>query len=199
VTVVDGDLQALEARTLALLSSDAVTEPTRRALATRLDRTFGPPRVLSESQMRTLEAVCLRLIPEPELVARTALAAALEARLAEATPRGWRYAEAPADLALHRAGLDALEVLARADQGRSFPELPTADQDGLLQRACAGELTGEAPLDRWFEELLSALTELYYAHPLVQVSIGYDGMADAHGVAAVSPAAIAQEAERLGR
>jgi hypothetical protein len=36
--------------------------------------------------------------------------------------------------------------------------------------------------------------ELHYAHPLVQVSIGYDGMADAHGVQAVGLAEVAQDA-----
>jgi len=48
---------------------------------------------------------------------------------------------------------------------------------------------------RWFEELLCALVELHYAHPLVQVSIGYDGMADAHGVQAVSLAGVAHDAQ----
>ena len=188
------DLSALEARTRALLASDRVTEPTRRVLLERLDTAVAPPRALSPAQMRTLQACCLRMIPEPELVERIDLAGRLDARLADAVPRGWRYAEAPDDLSLHHAGLKALDAAAMADAGAAFCDLDAADQDRLLRAACAGQLTGAVPLDRWFEELLSALVELYYAHPLVQLAIGYDGMADAQGVRAVSPQTIAEEA-----
>ena len=190
------DLAALETQTRALLAGDRVTEPTRRVLLERLDAPVPAPRALSAEQMRTLDACCLRLIPEPELVARTALAARFEAHLADGVPRGWRYAEAPEDLALHRSGLDAMAAAARAQDDRGFADLDAEAQDRLLQAASEGRLPADVPLARWFEELLTALAELYYAHPLVQVSIGYDGMADAHGVQAVSPQAIAREASR---
>ncbi|WP_174301443.1 gluconate 2-dehydrogenase subunit 3 family protein [Caulobacter sp. S45] len=194
------DLSALEARTRALLASDALTTPTRAALQGRMDQRFEPTHLLSPDQRRTLEAACLRLIPEPDLVRRTALPAAFEAKLAKGLFRGWRYAEAPDDLTLYRAGLDALDVAARAATGTAFADLATEPQDKLLKVACKGEppFDGSA-LDHWFEELLTALTELYYAHPLVQVSIGYDGMADAHGPQAVGFQAVSAEAGRLGR
>ncbi len=112
--------------------------------------------------------------------------------------RGWRYAAAPPDLVLHRAGLDALDTAARADgRSRDFAELDGKAQDTLLKAASEGAPPMDAaPLQHWFEELLTGLTELYYAHPLVQVSIGYDGMADAHGVQAVGLQAVAAEADR---
>ncbi len=195
------DMPALEARTRALLDGDRLSAPTRRVLKARLEHRPGPPRVLSPGQMRTLEAVCLRAIPEPELVGRVQLAAAFEARLADAVPRGWRYAAAPDDLSLQRAGLDAMDAAAQAQGGGGFADLDDPAQDALMKAACAGELESAsgAPTDVWFEELLNALAEIYYAHPLVQVSIGYDGMADAHGVQAVSPQAIAEETRRLDR
>ena len=192
-------LPALETRTRALLAADTLTEPTRRALTDRLDWTPGPLRVLSPDQMRALEAVCLRLIPDPALVERIALAARLEARLADGVPRGWRYAQTPDDLTLYCAGLDALDAAAKDRHGHAFAELAPDAQDALLKAACSGDLKASVLLDRWFEETLSALVEHYYAHPLIQVSIGYDGMADAHGVSAVSPAAIAEEARARGR
>ena len=194
-----GECAALEVRTRALLDSDALTPPTRQALQARLNQRFAPSDLLSPAQRRTLEAVSLRLIPEPELVHRTALAAAFEARLAQGLQRGWRYAKAPDDLSLHRAGLDALDASARAQHGRGFADLASDHQDALLKAASDGEAPmAEAP-EHWFEELLTALTEIYYAHPLVQVSIGYDGMADAHGAQAVGFQAVAAEAERLAR
>ena len=192
-------LSVLEARTRALLDDDALTEPTRRALQARLDRQFGPCDLLSLIQRATLEAACLRLIPEPELVRRTALAAAFETKLAQGFERGWRHADAPADIALHRTGLDALDAAAQAKAAKPFTELDPPSQDTLLKAAAAGEsVEGQAFPEHGFEELLTALTELYYAHPLVQVSIGYDGMADAHGVEAVGLQAVTTEAQRLG-
>ena len=78
--------------------------------------------------------------------------------------------------------------------GERFAALGSDGQDRLLQAASEGRpCDAGVALDIWFKELLSQLAELYYAHPLVQVAIGYDGMADAHGVQAISPAAIALE------
>ena len=183
-----------------MLQSAALTAPTRSALQTRLDRRFEPTDLLSPEQRSTLEAACLRLIPEPDLVHRLQLAAAFEAKLAQGFERGWRYADAPADLALHHAGLNALDAAAGATAATRFADLDAAAQDTLLKAACEGEPPmNAAVVKHWFEELLTGLTELYYAHPLVQVSIGYDGMMDAQGVHAVGLQAVAVEAERLGR
>ena len=193
VSAASDDIADLEARTRALLASDRLTEPTRRALQARMAPPHGSPRAFTAEQFRTLQAVCLRLIPEPALVSRVGLAARLDARLADATPRGWRHAEAPDDLTLFREGLATLEQLVQARGGEHFDMLYPDSQDALLQDACEGRPAGAGvPLDLWFEELLSQLVELYYAHPLVQVAIGYDGMADAYGVVAISPRAIAE-------
>ncbi len=189
----------LEARTRALLSSEALTAPTRAALQARLDRRFEPGKLLSSAQRRTLQAACLRLIPEPELVARIDLAGAFEAELAEGSGRGWRYAEALSDVALHRAGLDALDAVTQAQHSSAFADLDSERQDAILRAACAGEAPMDVAPEHWFEELLTAVTEIYYAHPLVQVAIGYDGMADAHGMQAVSLAEVAAQADSLGR
>ncbi len=189
----------LEARTRALLQSGALTEPTRVALQARLDLQFQPGELLSATQRRTLQAVCLRLIPEPDLVQRMDLAGAFEAKLAAGSGRGWRYAAAPDDGVLHVAGLDALNAAALGRHGDGFADLDPERQDALLNAASDGEAPMDLAPERWFEELLTALAELFYAHPLVQVSIGYDGMADAHGVRAVGLQAVAAEADSLGR
>ena len=186
-------MEALEARTRALLASPRLSEPTRRVLQARLDRSCPETRrALSPLQMQVLRAACLRLLPEPELVERTGLAAGLDARLAERTPKGWRYAESDEDAGLIAASLDVLDERARAQHGRRFAELAPAAQDGLL-RALGEHKAG--PLAHGLEELVTALVELYYAHPLVQVSIGYDDMAD-QGVLAVGLEAVAAEESR---
>ena len=177
------------------MASDTLTAPTRRVLTARLDHQPSAPRVLSASQMVTLTAACLRLIPDPALVERTALAARFEELLGGDARRGWRYAKAPEDLVLHRAGLDALDAAAQTGSARGFAALAADEQDALLTAAASGEVLDAAgrPLDTWFEELLSAVVKIFYAHPMVQVAIGYDGMADAHGATAVGPDAIAAE------
>jgi gluconate 2-dehydrogenase gamma chain len=190
-------LPNLRARTEALLASGRLTEPTRRALQARLDQRFGAPQAFTSSEMATLKAVCLRILPEPELVEETDLAAALEARWAAREPKGWRYADAPADLELIRVGLAALDEAA----GQAFAKVDTDEQDGVLAAAARGEAPFDAAhrLDRWFEELMSAATEVFYAHPLVQVAIGYDGMADAPPLAVGLAAVAAEVGARGGR
>lgn len=188
-------------RTETLLASDRVTAPTREALKARLERRYGAPQLLTIAQMRTLRAASARLIPAPDLADAINLAGAFDAALAEGDGDGWRYAAVPQDRALHPLGLDALEAAARRRFGAAFETLGAADQDGLLQAASDGRLdSGLDGLDaaRWFEELLCLLVELHYSHPLAQVAIGYDGMADARGVQAVSLAQVAKDAQHVG-
>ena len=185
----------LVARTERLLASDRLTAPTRAALRARMDRRYSAPRIFDDLQMRTLRAASARLIPAPDVAAAVDLAGALDAALAESDGDGWRYAEAPPDRRMHALGLDGLDAAAVARFSAPFGDLTPERQDALLTAAASGAL--EFPgLDaaRWFEELLSALVELHFAHPLVQVAIGYDGMADAYGVQAVGLTAVARDA-----
>lgn len=192
-------LDDLIARTERLLAGDRLTAPTRAALRARMDRRYAAPQLFDAVQMQTLRAVSARLIPDPDLGPTVDLAGALDAALAKGESDGWRYADTPPDPRLHALGLHALNAAALARFGSSFSDLNPERQDALLSCAALGDLEN-AGIDtaRWFEELLCALVELHYAHPLVQVSIGYDGMADAHGVQAVSLAEVAQEAGRAG-
>ena len=66
----------------------------------------------------------------------------------------------------------------------AFAALAPDRQDALLTAVQAGAPPGAAwPFSptRWFAELLAGLAELAYADPRVQLSIGYQGMADADG------------------
>jgi len=188
-------LNDLVAKTERLLASDRLTSPTRAALRTRMDRRYGAPQLFDAVQMQTLRAVSARLIPAPDLADAVDLAGALDAALAEGEGDGWRYANAPPDRRLHTSGLDALNATAVFRFGSSFSDLSPKRQDELLSLAASGDpATIGVAAEHWFEELLCALVELHYAHPLVQVSIGYDGMADAHGVQSVSLAEVGHEA-----
>ncbi len=168
------DLRPLEGPARALIASDRVTAPTRRALLARLDATFGEPRALTPEQMRTLRAVAARLAPLEGLK----LPERFDAMLADGPGDGWRYADLPPDREAHAIALDRLAAA-------GFADLDPEAQDAMLTAVQAGEPPGAPwpfPADLWFEEALAALVRLAYSHPLAQLGIGYDGFADAHGM-----------------
>ena len=145
----------------ALLASEHVTQPTREALTGRMTRTLER-RFFSPAEFDVLRAVAARLVPHD----RTVLDLALEVddRLASGAGDGWRYADAPPDGVACRELLGALP--------KDFAELEEDQQDERLRA-----LQNAQPHP--FEDLLAELTEIYYAHPLVQVALGYIGFADA--------------------
>lgn len=173
----------------ALLDTDLVTPPTRAALRQRLQHRPGPSVFFTTEQCATLAAVCAHLIPQPDPERRIDLAGRIDARLAAGDGDGWRYDALPPDGEAHRRGLEALDASAQTLGGAVFAALDEAAQDWLLGLAQRGELGGPdwdgLPCGRWFEELLAEATELYYAHPWAQSSIGYVGMADAQGWSAI--------------
>ena len=167
------DLSGLEPAARALIDSDRVTAPTRRVLSARLTPPEESLRALNAAQMSTLRAVAARLVPLGGLH----LAERFDALLADGPGDGWRYADMPPDLQAHREALDRLA-------GAGFDTLDGAGRDSMLAAVQAGRAPGGSwpfPCARWFEELLAALVRLAYSHPLAQVSIGYEGFADAHG------------------
>ena len=174
----------------ALLATDAVTGPTRRALQARLDA--EPPRSPSffdEAGYADLGAVCARLVPQGDRSRPVPLAAAIDARLAEGRCDGWRYDVMPDDGEAYRRGLRGLNETARILFGAAFRDLGEPEQDrvlGMVQREEApGETWRTLRAGRVFEALLAEIVEVSYAHPLAQDEIGYAGMADATGWQAI--------------
>ena len=169
----------------ALLDGEHVTAPTRAALRQRL---ADAPAVHSDvlgGRAVTLAAACDRLIPQPDRAAPIDVAATIHARLATGIGDGWRYADLPPDQEAWRRGLDGIDETARAMFAAAFASLPAGDRDTVLRAVQSGMPAGtiwrELPPARWFEELLAAAVEAYYAHPLAHEEIGYAGMADTPG------------------
>lgn len=164
-----------------LLESDRVTEPTRAALKARLLEPDPRRAFFTLSESALLEVVSVRLIPQFHV----SLAAQIDARLAQGQGKGWRFDALPPDGELYRLGLRGLNELAQAQHGSSFSDLAPLEMDAVLLTVQRGEVSGGVwqtlPAKRFFEELLTELTELHYSHPLAQLGIGYAGFADAHG------------------
>ena len=174
----------------ALIETDLVTPATREALRRRLDRAATTtPRFLDRREFATLQAVCARLIPQPERERPVDIAGCLDDRLADGAGDGWRYVEMPLDRIAHQRGLRGFDETAQALHGGLFTDLDAESQDAVLRLVQAGKPPGatwrELPPSRFFEEFLAQVVDIYYAHPLAQEEIGYVGMADAHGWQAI--------------
>lgn len=173
--LADPDL--LLAQADALLASDRVTAPTRDALAKRLAWARSAPHGLSDTELRVLDALARQLVPLGALDDIVDLAGRLDADLARGAGDGWRYAAMPTDGEALRQGLDRLH----AD---GFADMDADAQRRHVEQVRTGADAWPVPSALWFEEVFAQLVQLAYGHPLVQLSIGYDGMADADGFSA---------------
>ncbi|MDJ0367523.1 gluconate 2-dehydrogenase subunit 3 family protein [Hymenobacter sp. H14-R3] len=167
-----------------LLPSAHVSAATRAALTQRLAETGAAytPQFLAPETFRLLEAVAARLFPQPERPVPIPLAPSVDQRLAEGRADGWRYDALPPDREAYRLGLGGIQEIAQALFQADFEQLETGQQDDVIKALASGTPPGavwqELPADRFFEEMLAEITEIYYAHPWAQDEIGYTGYAD---------------------
>jgi gluconate 2-dehydrogenase gamma chain len=169
-----------------LLPSDHVSEATRTALTKRLDDTASAatyePLFFAPETYQLLVAVAARIFPQPDRTVPIPLATAVDRRLAEGLADGWRYDALPPDREAYRLGLGGIQQIAQALFQADFEQLSAEQQDAVIQALASGTPPGaiwDALLpDRFFEEMLAELTEIYYAHPWAQDEIGYTGYAD---------------------
>ncbi len=173
----------------ALLPTDLVTAQTRRVLTERLAPSVNnAPHVFEPDEFDTLRVMCARLLPDAVRL-QIDLAAQLDARLSTGKGDGWRYDALPPDQEAQRRGVQAVEQSAQILYSKPFVALEAVRQDAVLRAVQGGEPPGALwqtlPAKRYFEELLAELVECFYSDPHVQETIGYVGMADAHGWQAI--------------
>lgn len=154
----------------ALIAGDAVTGPTRAALAMRGVVT-DQPAYFADAKFALLAAVVTRLAPWPDL--GPAIATAIDARLAAGKGNGWRFADLPAD----GAAYSGLLAVVGAD---GFMVRAAAAQDDVLRNVAA-----RLDMARIFDELLAEVAEHAFAQPAALDRIGYGGLADAPGWTAI--------------
>ena len=167
---------------LDLINSDRVTPATRKALLDRLNQPpVTEPKFFSEVEFSRLQLVCNQLVPQSS-DAMIDLAGPIDERLANGATNGWRYNDLPNDGEAYRLFLTGIDQIAEALFDHSFDAIIGEQRDTVLLAVQQGEATGpvwqKLPADRFFEELLAEVTEVYYSHPLAQQQIGYTGMAD---------------------
>ncbi len=169
-----------------LLGSSLVTAATGAALAARREKNAlapGKPPAFSTQELRTLTAACARLLPQHSPLVPEIVAGLIAEGLPAGKGDGWRYDVLPPDEETFHRGLQAL------DAAGNFTALEPDAQDAMLRAVSRGEAEGDQweTLDgqRFFEELLVAVTERYVSDPRVQEQMRYTGFADAAGWRAI--------------
>ncbi|HUC73006.1 MAG TPA: gluconate 2-dehydrogenase subunit 3 family protein [Stellaceae bacterium] len=160
-------------------------EQTRRVIDRRLAMP-REPRFLFEGEWRTLEAVCSRIVPQPNGRAPVPIAAMVDEKLFENRGDGYRDYRLPPMHEAWRRGLAAIDAEARRRHGIGFDALDGAEQDALLQAAQDGRLSGaewEGMDSALFfaKRLLPDIVMAYYAHPTAWNEIGFGGPASPRG------------------
>ncbi len=170
-----------------LLQTPFVNEQTRQLMQERLSvPEVIVPVFFEQEAFITLHAVAGRLLPQPATRRSPIdLAGAFDKKMAGNESNGWRYNDMPPDSEAFPAGLKAIDNMSNTNFGKKFHLLEPACQDRILSDIQAGQCSGEywnaVVPKRFFEELLTALTEIYYSHPLGREEIGDVSWADVPG------------------
>jgi Gluconate 2-dehydrogenase subunit 3 len=158
---------------------------TRQVLRERLTR-VPQRRFLDPDAYALLEAVCQRLIPQPERAEPVPIAPWIDQTLARNRTDGTRYADVPQQREGWPMALAAIDAEADARFGAGFRQLDPARQDAVLRAITAGEAGGPhwqgIPPQRHFREvMLKEVVAVYYAHPAALSEIGFGGPAAPRG------------------
>lgn len=168
-----------------LLNSDFVTQATCVALQERLAKAKNSPHFFNDYYFSLLSIVCDRLMGQNPKNQVVNIALFIDERLAENTCDGWRYDALPPDDVMLLQGLAGIDETAQALFGTTFIALKVKEQKIVLKEiqkgTAAGNIWSFLPSSLFFEELLAEATEIFYSYPVMQLEIGYAGMADAKG------------------
>jgi hypothetical protein len=163
-------------------------ERTREVVRRRIEH-VPPYRFFDRDDAALLEAICDRIIPQHDrrLPDRVPIAPFIDETLHRGETDGFRHPDMPWDQEAWRLGLRAVDEEARLRHGRSFGDLPGADQDALLTRVQHGQVDADAwsaiKPGGFFKKLVEQAVTVYYAHPTAWDEIGWGGPASPRGYA----------------
>ncbi|MGR3571437.1 gluconate 2-dehydrogenase subunit 3 family protein [Brevirhabdus sp.] len=160
-------------------------DQTRQVLRDRM--TPPPRRFFTQAEWRVLEALCARVIPQPEREEPVAIAPFIDTDLYHNRGTGTRRADMPPPAAAWRQGLAALDAEAQARHGCGFADLDGPAADAILKAVDDGDLTDKAawdglPAQRFLRDtVLKTIVSIYYSQPQGMSEIGYGGPASPRG------------------
>ena len=170
---------------LAKRASLSWNDETRKAVDQRL-AIPREARFFDAESWETLNAVCARIMPQPNDRPPVPLAAYVDEKMLTNAHDGYRHAELPEQRVAWTRGLGALREAARAQHGKPFHALGGDAQDALLKDLEAGRLDAAAlegmPGPSFFNNrVIPDIVSAYYAHPTAWSEIGYGGPASPRG------------------
>lgn len=157
---------------------------TRKVVEDRVNNT-PEFRFFTPDQVRLLEAVCARVLPQEDRDAaqKIPIAPGIDERLFKNQGDGYRFEDMPPDREAYEIGLKAIDEMARQLHRKGFIDLDVHAQDGILESLhdnkplAAHDVWKRMPAHRFFMQLVSDCVEQYYAHPWAWDEIGYGGPA----------------------
>ena len=167
--------------------SPSWNDQTREAVRQRLEE-VPKRRFLSPEQWALLEAICARLMPQPERAEPVPIVPWIDDMLHRNAGSGYRYADMPPMREAWRQGLEAIAAEARNRHGKCFEELPPIEQDALLTDVRHNRVESrywrDLPAGGFFlHQLLKQVVGVYYSHPAAWSEIGFGGPASPRGYA----------------
>jgi Gluconate 2-dehydrogenase subunit 3 len=170
---------------LAKWNTPSWDDKTREVVGKRLQE-VPARRFFTETEWRTLEAVCARLVPQPERSNPIPIVPWIDEKLHHNWRDGFRYDDMPPLRDAWRLGLAGIDEESRRRFGADFWSLAEADRDSVLRAIQAGNVQGgiweHLPAQRFFTTvLLKEVVGEYYAHPAAWSEVGFGGPASPRG------------------
>jgi hypothetical protein len=170
---------------LAKWGTPSWDDQTREVLRKRLTE-VPARRFFTDTEWHTLEAVCGRLLPQPERSDPIPIVPWIDEKLHHNWRDGFRYDDMPPMREAWRLGLAGIDHESRLRFGTDFRSLPDADQDAVLRAVQAGDVDAKVwtdlPAQRFFTTvLLKEVIGEYYAHPAAWSEVGFGGPASPRG------------------
>lgn len=160
-------------------------EPTRRVIDQRLSMS-REPRFFTEEEWVTVNAICDRIVPQPNTRPPIPVAAIIDDKLAKNVTDGYRDSRLPRLQEAWRRGLTALDSEARTRHRAPFHTIGVAEQDVLLTKMQHGALDNSAwggmPCKLFFSQrMVHDIVGAYYSYPTSWNEIGFGGPASPRG------------------
>jgi len=160
-------------------------DATREVIEARL-AIVNEPNFFTAGEWRTLNALCARILPQPDDRPEIPLAAYIDRNMLANGETGTRVAPMPYDGEAWWRALAALDAEALWAYGVPFAELYDENSDALLRLMQNGDLHdpawGEVPPKLFFaKRVLVDIPAAYYAHPTAWSEIGFGGPASPRG------------------
>ncbi|HEX5657170.1 MAG TPA: gluconate 2-dehydrogenase subunit 3 family protein, partial [Polyangiales bacterium] len=145
-------------------------------------------RFFTAEQWALLEAICARLMPQPDRGDHPIVIVPwIDDKLHADRRDGTRHGNLPAPREAWRRGLHGIDRESELRFGRSFVACSPSEQDAILQAVQRGDGQDQAwqgmSAQRFFNTLVGEVVSHYYAHPAAWSEIGFGGPASPRGYA----------------